>query len=86
MPTIQNTRGISYAGAWMGYGFHEDGFTAGLKAAVSLGGVELPFEILPANRRIEALWTADLFDVLERIRLFLAWLVFGVLTWLRHKR
>lgn len=79
MPTIQNTRSISYAGAWMGYGFHEDGFTMGLKAAVSLGGVKLPFEILPANRRVESVWTADLFDVLERIRLFFAWIIFSIL-------
>jgi len=69
----------------MGYGFHEDGFTAGLKAAVALGGVKLPFEILPADRRVEALWTADLFDVLERVRLFLAWLVFGLFAWRHHK-
>lgn len=39
MPSIQNLRGIAYAGAWMKYGFHEDGFTAGLRAALSLRGV-----------------------------------------------
>ncbi|KIM25747.1 hypothetical protein M408DRAFT_330955 [Serendipita vermifera MAFF 305830] len=83
MPTIQNTRSISYAGAWMGYGFHEDGFTMGLKAAVALGGVQLPFEILPANRRVNAVWTANLFDILERIRLFLVWLLFGMFARLR---
>ena len=55
----------------MGYGFHEDGFTAGLKAALSLGGVRLPFEIQPANRRVEAVWTADLFDWLESVRVWI---------------
>lgn len=39
MSSLQNIRGISYAGAWMKYGFHEDGFTAGLRAALSLRGV-----------------------------------------------
>lgn len=39
LSTIQNTRGISYCGAWTKYGFHEDGFTSGVKVAVEhLGG------------------------------------------------
>ncbi|KAI0754864.1 FAD/NAD(P)-binding domain-containing protein [Daedaleopsis nitida] len=36
LPSIQRTRGISYAGAWTKYGFHEDGFTSGLRAAAAL--------------------------------------------------
>ena len=31
--TIQNKRGITFAGAWTNYGFHEDAFTSGLQAA-----------------------------------------------------
>ncbi|KAH7320222.1 cytochrome c oxidase assembly protein CtaG/Cox11-domain-containing protein [Stachybotrys elegans] len=41
---IQNRRGISYAGAWTRYGFHEDGFTSGLFVAKEYLGAKLPFE------------------------------------------
>lgn len=30
---INGVASVSFAGAWMGHGFHEDGFAAGLKAA-----------------------------------------------------
>lgn len=44
LPQIQNKRGISYAGAWTKYGFHEDGFSSGLAVAQSHLGAKLPFE------------------------------------------
>lgn len=34
---LQGTGGVYFAGAWCGYGFHEDGLKAGLKAATALG-------------------------------------------------
>ena len=44
MHKIQNTRSISYAGAWTKYGFHEDGFSSGILVATRYLGAELPFE------------------------------------------
>ncbi|EJD40778.1 FAD/NAD(P)-binding domain-containing protein [Auricularia subglabra TFB-10046 SS5] len=32
LPSIQNKRGITFAGAWSGYGFHEDGITSSMRA------------------------------------------------------
>ncbi len=49
LPKIQNRRGISYAGAWTKYGFHEDGFSSGLKVAVEHLGAELPFEFVDST-------------------------------------
>ncbi|KAL8897216.1 MAG: hypothetical protein Q9192_002695 [Flavoplaca navasiana] len=43
LPTIQNIRGISYCGAWTKYGFHEDGFSSGLKVAMEHLDAKLPF-------------------------------------------
>ena len=37
LPLIQGVRGLWFAGAWAGYGFHEDGLKAGLAVANALG-------------------------------------------------
>lgn len=76
---IQNTRGISFAGAYLGYGFHEDGFTSGLKAATSLGGVSLPFVLQPPDRRVTHEWLASVFDILELVRKLIAYVFIGIL-------
>jgi predicted NAD/FAD-binding protein len=44
LSSIQNKRGISYAGAWTKYGFHEDGFSSGLHVAKQHLGARIPFE------------------------------------------
>ncbi|CZR57388.1 uncharacterized protein PAC_07277 [Phialocephala subalpina] len=46
---IQNKRGISYAGAWTNYGFHEDGFSSGLQAAQDHLGAKLPFDFVDST-------------------------------------
>lgn len=46
---IQNKRGISYAGAWTKYGFHEDGFSSGLRVAKEHLGAKLPFEFVDST-------------------------------------
>lgn len=37
MDRIQGRRGVWYAGAWLGWGFHEDGLKSGLRVAAALG-------------------------------------------------
>ena len=46
---IQNTRGISYCGAWTKYGFHEDGFSSGLAVARNHLGAKLPFDFVDST-------------------------------------
>ena len=36
LPSLQGQQNTWYAGAWMGYGFHEDGFKAGRDAALGI--------------------------------------------------
>ena len=49
LPRIQNTRGISYAGAWTKYGFHEDGFSSGLACAQHFLGARPPLAFVDST-------------------------------------
>jgi predicted NAD/FAD-binding protein len=73
-----------FAGAWTHYGFHEDGFASGLRAAAALPGVAPPYMITDADFELWKPFTtvmpvAWLFDVLEVVRSFPALLVGRVL-------
>lgn len=71
LPQIQNTRSVSYCGAWTKYGFHEDGFSSGLSAAISHLGAQLPFEFVDSTfsrgRQPELTWKNHL------VRFFVQW-------------
>lgn len=49
LPCIQNTRHISYVGAWTRYGFHEDGFSSGIKAAIDHLGGSVSWEVVDST-------------------------------------
>ncbi len=51
---LQGTQNAYFAGAWTNYGFHEDGFSSGLRAAEQIEGVYLPFDVRHAEREIPA--------------------------------
>ncbi|KAI5452649.1 hypothetical protein NCC49_000398 [Naganishia albida] len=53
LPSIQNARRVTFAGAWTNYGFHEDGFTSGLKIATEIFNAKPPFPVRPASRDIQ---------------------------------
>ncbi|KAK1923361.1 hypothetical protein DB88DRAFT_490915 [Papiliotrema laurentii] len=86
LPSIQNKRNISYAGAWTKYGFHEDGFTSGMRLVTGAPfNVKPPFPLLPATRSTEQSGVGlavgkGVVNALESSRRFLtpAW---GVVEW-----
>ncbi|WP_428407865.1 NAD(P)/FAD-dependent oxidoreductase [Hyphococcus sp.] len=49
---IQGRGGVWYAGAWLGYGFHEDGLQAGLAIAESISAWRRPWEFDFSRERL----------------------------------
>ncbi len=58
LPQIQNRAGISWAGAWCGYGFHEDGLASALRAVQAIDAACLPawttLAVTPANAGVQS--------------------------------
>ena len=59
----QGTQGLYFAGAWCGYGFHEDGLKAGMEAAQALGA-SIPWTPVSTSPKISwaGAWFWRVFD------------------------
>ncbi|KAK3112914.1 hypothetical protein LTR53_010308 [Teratosphaeriaceae sp. CCFEE 6253] len=79
LASIQNTRGVSYCGAWTKYGFHEDGFSSGLKVAIEHLGAELPFDFVDSTYSRGHKPELGLLDYLLRVVLLLTLMVLRAL-------
>jgi predicted NAD/FAD-binding protein len=53
---VQGQQRTWFAGAWMGYGFHEDGLQAGLEVAERIGSVQRPWQVRQPRARIAHNW------------------------------
>ena len=53
---VQGHNRTWFAGAWMGYGFHEDGLQSGLEVAERIGPVQRPWQVAEQRGRIAHNW------------------------------
>lgn len=81
LQSIQNQRGVSYCGAWTKYGFHEDGFSSGLKVAVDHLDAELPFEFKDSTYSRGHRPELNVMDHLLRLILLVMLLLMQCLEW-----
>lgn len=66
LKSLQGFSGIHLAGAWLNYGFHEDGFSSGLKASDKLGA-NLPFDIKSAERALPSFLNLFFYSSLMKV-------------------
>jgi len=76
----KNSRGLHFIGAYCGYGFHEDGLVAGLRAAESLGA-KCPWTLdnsryVTANYKLPSAVGLDLFVMLVCFFIFVLALIY----------
>ena len=80
---LQNKRGVSFCGAWTKYGFHEDGFSSGLRVALRHLGGKIPFDFVDATYSRGYAPEFSLLDALAQRAVMLVtkgcWLVEGIL-------
>ena len=53
---IQGVQRTWFAGAWLGYGFHEDGLQSGLEVAERIGPMGRPWVVDRARERVAHNW------------------------------
>ena len=78
LDSIQNKHGVSFCGAWTKYGFHEDGFSSGLKIAIEQYGAKLPFEFEDSTFSRGQAPTMGFADRIVRLLLWVMYLLFSV--------
>lgn len=61
--SLQGHRNTFYAGAWCGYGFHEDGIKAAVQATEAMGA-QVPWTCRPTSPKvsISQQWFMNMFD------------------------
>ena len=88
LPRIQGKRGVYYAGAWTKYGFHEDGFSSGLRCAMELGA-KLPFEFVDSTfsrgRRPTLTWQDYAVRALISVVQCFIWVLDGLLRFFERR-
>lgn len=53
---VQGVNRSWFAGAWMGYGFHEDGLQSGLEVAERIGPMQRPWQVKDQRARVAHNW------------------------------
>ncbi|WVQ85126.1 hypothetical protein IAT38_007291 [Cryptococcus sp. DSM 104549] len=81
LPTIQGKRGLYFVGAWTGYGFHEDGWRAGMEVCYrpEFGLTKRPWELMRMDARALKRETGE--GVLRPIIGGIDWGCKGVWAW-----